>query len=201
MAGRGSMMMPPVGKSGPWTKSRSFSSLAPGWRIRWRQASHELVDVVRRDVGRHADRDAAGAVGQQVREGRGQHHRLLLGAVVVVAEVDGVFGEAFHERGGGGGQAGLGVALGGGIVAVDIAEVALAVDQRVADVEVLGEPCQRLVDRAVAVGVIVAHHLADDLGAFAEGARSDRGGGRASRRGCAGAPASGRRGRPAAPGA
>ena len=130
----------------------------------------ELVDVVRRDVGRHADGDAGRAVGEQVREGGGQHHRLLLGAVVVVAEVDGVLGEALHQRRGGGGEAGLGVALGGGVVAVDVAEVALAVDQRVADVEVLREPGQRLVDRAVAVRVVVAHHLADDLGALAEGA-------------------------------
>ncbi len=43
----------------------------------------QLADVVRRDVGRHAHRDAAGAVGQQVREGRRQHHRLCQRAVVV----------------------------------------------------------------------------------------------------------------------
>ena len=47
-----------------------------------RRVDH-LAEIVRRDVGRHADGDAAGAVDQQVREARRQDHRLLLGAVVV----------------------------------------------------------------------------------------------------------------------
>ena len=51
------------------------------------------------------------------------------------------------------GQAGFRVALGGRVIAVDVAEVALAVDQRVADGEVLGEAGQRVVDRLVAVRV------------------------------------------------
>ena len=37
-----------------------------------------LTQVVRRDVGRHADRDAGGAVDEQVREPRGQDQRLAL---------------------------------------------------------------------------------------------------------------------------
>ena len=45
------------------------------------------------------------------------------------------------------GQAGLGVAHGRGIIAVDIAEIALAVDQRVALGEILGEADHRVVDR------------------------------------------------------
>ena len=48
----------------------------------------ELAQVVRRDVGRHADRDTAGAVGQQVGEPAGQHGRLLHPAVVVRDEID-----------------------------------------------------------------------------------------------------------------
>jgi hypothetical protein len=71
----------------------------------------QLVDVVRRDVGRHADRDAARAVGEQVREGRGQHHRLALGAVVIVAEIDRVLVQPLEQRLGGLGQPRLGVAL------------------------------------------------------------------------------------------
>ena len=62
----------------------------------------------------------------------------------------------------------LGVAFGGRVIAVDIAEIALAVDQRIADGEVLGEARQRVVDRLIAVGVEIAHRVADDLGAFAE---------------------------------
>ena len=63
-------------------------------------------------------------------------------------------------------SAALGVAHGRRVIAVDVAEVALAVDQRVAHGEVLREPHQRVVDRLVAVRVEVAHHLADDLGAL-----------------------------------
>ena len=65
----------------------------------------------------------------------------------------------------------LGVPHRRGRIAVDRAEVALAVDQRVAHVEVLRHAHQRVVDRRVAVGVEVAHHLADDLGALAVAAR------------------------------
>ena len=38
-----------------------------------------LAEIVRRDVGRHADRDAAGAVDQKIGKARRQHHRLVLG--------------------------------------------------------------------------------------------------------------------------
>ena len=64
-----------------------------------------------------------------------------------------------------GGQARFGVAHGGRRVVVDAAEVALAVDQGVAHGEVLGHADQRVVDRRVAVRVVLAHHLADDGGA------------------------------------
>ena len=53
-------------------------------------AADHLAQVVRRDVGRHAHRDAARAVDQQVREPRGQDRRLLQPVVEVRAEVDGV---------------------------------------------------------------------------------------------------------------
>ena len=45
-----------------------------------------FVEVVRRDVGRHADGDAGGAVDQQVGDARGQHDRLGARAVVVGTE-------------------------------------------------------------------------------------------------------------------
>ena len=126
----------------------------------------QLLGVVGRNVGRHADRDAGRAVGEQVRERGRQHDRLLVGAVVGRAEIDGVLVDAVEERAGDVRQAAFGVAHGGGVIAVDVAEVALAVDQRVADGEVLGEAHERVVDRLVAVRVVVAHHLADDLGAL-----------------------------------
>ena len=66
------------------------------------------------------------------------------------------------------GQPRLGIAVGRGIIAVDIAEIALAVDQRVARGKILGEAHQRVVDRLVAVRMEIAHHVADDLCRFLE---------------------------------
>ena len=134
------------------------------------QGLADLVQVVRRNVGRHADRDTRRTVGQQVREGRRKHDRLLLTPVVVRAEVDGVLVDALEQGRGDIGDARLGVAGGSRVIAVDVAEVALAVDQRVANREILGKAGQCVIDRGVAVGVVVAHGVADDLGALEKAA-------------------------------
>ena len=129
----------------------------------------ELGDVVRRNRGRHADRDALRAVGEQVRHGRRHDDRLFRVAGVIVAPVDRVFVDALHQEARDIGHARFGVAVGGGVVAVDVAEIALPLDQRIARGEVLRETHQRLVDRLVAVRMERAHHVADDLRAFLEG--------------------------------
>ncbi len=67
------------------------------------------------------------------------------------------------------GQAGFGVAHGRRGVAVDRAEVALAVDQRVAHREILRHARHGVVDRHVAVRVVLAEHFADDAGRFLVG--------------------------------
>ena len=127
----------------------------------------DLAQVVRRDVGRHADRDPGGAVDQQVGEARRQDQRLLRRFVVVGAEVDGVGVDVAQHLGRETRHARLGVPHRRGGVFVDRAEVALAVDQRVAQGEVLRHADQRVVDRRVTVRVVFAHHLADDVGALA----------------------------------
>ena len=128
----------------------------------------QLGGVVRRDRGRHADRDALRAVGEQVREAAGQHDRLFRLAVVIGAELDAVLVDAVEQQPRDLGHARFGVAIGGGIIAVDIAEIALAVDQRIARGEILRQPHQRVVDRLVAMRMERAHHVADDLGGFLE---------------------------------
>ncbi len=50
----------------------------------------DLAEVVRRDVGGHADGDAGGAVDQQVGHAAGQHRGLAPRLVVVGHQVDGV---------------------------------------------------------------------------------------------------------------
>ena len=124
---------------------------------------------MRRDRGRHADRDALRTVGQKVRESRRQDDGLLLLAVVGGAEIDRVLVDPVEQEAGDLGQPRLGVAVGGRAVAVDVAEITLAVDQRVALGKILGEAHQRVVDRLVAVRVEVTHHVADDFCALLEG--------------------------------
>ncbi len=66
-------------------------------------------------------------------------------------------------------QAALGVAHRRRVVAVARPEVALAVDQRIAEAEVLGLAYERVVRSRVAVRMVFAHHVADDTGGLAVG--------------------------------
>ena len=130
---------------------------------------YDLDEVVWRDVGGHADGDAGGAVDEQVREARGQDLGLPAALVEVGEPVHGLLVYVTEHLVGDAGHAGLGVAVGGGGVAVHGAEVAVALDEGVAHGEVLREADEGVVDGLVAVGVVVAEHVADGGGAFFEG--------------------------------
>ena len=127
---------------------------------------HDLGQVVRRDIGRHADRDAGRAVDQQVRQARREHRRLHFLAVVVRDEIDRFLVDVGQHLRRDPLQPAFGVAVGRRAVAVDRAEVALAVDQRVAQRELLHHPDQRLVGRGIPVRMVLAEHVADDASAF-----------------------------------
>ena len=129
----------------------------------------QLTQVVGRDVGGHADGDARRAVEQQIGQSRRQQARLFQRIVEIGREIDGVLVEVFQQFHGDGCQAGLGITHGCRAVAVDAAEVALAVDQHVAHGELLGHTHHRVIDGAVTVRVVFAQHLADDTGALAVG--------------------------------
>ena len=132
-------------------------------------AVDDLAQVVGRDVGGHADRDAGRAVHEEVGIGRREDGGLLGGLVVVRHEVDRLLVEIGHQVVGDRLEPGLGVPHRRRRVPVHGAEVPLAVDQGIAHVELLGHPHQGVVDGGVAVRVEVPHHLADDLGALAVG--------------------------------
>ena len=128
--------------------------------------ANDLPEVVRRDVGRHADRDAHAAVHQQLGNTRREHHGLGGRSVVVRSEGDCVPIDLGDHLEGQGLKARLGVAHGGWGVAVEGAEVAGSVDERRAQRERLSEPHHRVVDALVAVGVIAGHDGAHDGGAL-----------------------------------
>ncbi len=134
------------------------------------RAVGDLTEVVRRDAGGHADRDAGRAVDQQVREPRREDDRLLGAAVVVGLEVDGVLVDVADHLHGQRRHPALGVPHRRGGVVARRAEVALAVDQRRAHHPGLREADQGVVDRGVAVRVVLTHHVADDARALREAA-------------------------------
>src|SRR5699024_4540255 len=86
-----------------------------------------LAQVVGRDVGGHAHRDALAAVYQQVGEAAGQHLGLLLGVVVVGVPVHRILVDVGQHLDGHPAHAGLGVTVSGRGVAVHRTKVALAV--------------------------------------------------------------------------
>ncbi len=126
-----------------------------------------FAKVMWRNIGRHANRDPARAVDQQIGKARRQHRRFLAAAIVVFGEIDGILVEIVEQAVGHPRQPRFGVTHRGRGIGVHRAEIALTVDQRHAHRPWLRHPGERVVDRTVAVRVIVAHHVADDLGAFA----------------------------------
>ena len=121
---------------------------------------------MRRDVGRHADGDAAGSIHQKIGNAGGQNDRLQLLFIIVRLEIDGVLVDVGHQGDGRRGHPGLGVTHRGGHIAVDRAEIALTVDQHQSHREGLGHSHQGHIDRGVAVGVEPAQHVADHAGAL-----------------------------------
>ena len=123
---------------------------------------------MRRNIRRHADSDARRSVCQQMRKLGRKHDRFGQRAIVILAEVDGILVQPVKQRLGHHGKTRFGVSAGGRVVAVDIAKVTLPIDQRITDVEILRQSRHRVVDRAIAMRVIVAHHVAADLGGLTE---------------------------------
>ena len=86
------MMTPPVGKSGPLMNWTDLVQLGLRMVDHIADAVDHLGQVMRRDVGRHADRDARRAVYQKVgKRERGSTKRLLPLLVEVRAEIHCVF--------------------------------------------------------------------------------------------------------------
>ena len=128
-----------------------------------------LAEIVRRNVGGHADGDAGRAIDQQVRNPGRHDRRFSLGTVVVRNEIDGVLVDVCQQFAGDARHPDFGVAHGGRRVAVHGTEVALPVHQQVAHRERLGHAHDGVVDRRVAVRVVLADDVADDAGGLLVG--------------------------------
>jgi hypothetical protein len=128
----------------------------------------DLAGIMRRDGGCHADRDAGGAIGQQIRKGRGQNERFLILVVVGRAEIHCVVADIGEQGGCHLGHARFGIAHRGRVIAIHIAEIALAFHQRIAHREILRQPHECIVDRGIAMRMELAHHVTHHTGAFLE---------------------------------
>ena len=125
-----------------------------------------FVQVVRRDIGRHADRDTRRTVDQQVRNARRHDQRFVLGTVVVRPEIDGFLVEIFQQLVADPGHPHFGVTHRRRVVAIDRTEVALAIDQHVAQGKILCHAHDRVIDRGIAVRVVLTDHVTDDTRRF-----------------------------------
>ena len=131
----------------------------------------DLGQIERADIRRHADSDAHVGRDQHVRERCRQQHRLLHGAVVIVDKIDGIGVDIAEQLGADRLELRFGVTRGGvgHIARIDLAEVALGVDERVQQRLVAARQTHhRLIDGGVAVRVQL-HRLADDVGGFGAG--------------------------------
>src|SRR5665647_1645662 len=127
--------------------------------------ANDLDEVVRCHVRGHADGDTTGTVDEQAGEGGGHHARLRQLVVIVGNEVDGFFVEAVGHQHRGWGEPGLGVSSCCRSV-VQRPEVPVTVHERHAHREGLRHAYERVIDGAVAVRVVFAHHLADHTAAL-----------------------------------
>ena len=115
-----------------------------------------------RDVGRKPHGDARRPVDEQIGEAPGEHIGLLQRIVEVEREGHGLLIEIAQKFEGDGFQPRLGIAHGGGGVAVHRAEIAVTVDERAPHVEVLRHAHHGVIHRTVAVRVIFTHAVTDD---------------------------------------
>ena len=126
----------------------------------------DFTQVVRWDIGGHADGNAGAAVDQQVWERRGKNRGLGLGFIIVRDEIDRVLVHVIHQHGAQWREPGFGVPHGRWRIAFDGTEVPLSVQQSFAHGPRLRHVNERRINGLIAVGMVITHGFADDLGAL-----------------------------------
>ncbi len=124
----------------------------------------KLAQIVWRNVRRHADGNARRTIEQRVGNAGRQNDRLFLGAIVIRPEGDGRLPDFLKQFGGNRSKATFGVAISSGSITIHRAEVARAINERGPHHPRLRHANHRIVNRAVAMGVIPAHDVAHDRG-------------------------------------
>ena len=133
------------------------------------QRIDHLGQIVRRDIGGHAHRNARRTVDQQVRN-HGRHHRWFQLLVVVIGlEIDRILVDVTHQRMRQTRQSHFGVTHRGRRITVDRTKVALTIDQHVAQREGLGHAHHGVVNGGVAMRMVFTDDVTDHAGRFLVG--------------------------------
>ena len=131
-----------------------------------RRSINYFCDIVRRDAGRHTHGNAACPICEQIGEKPRHNLGLFIFAIISWTEISGIFVQTIHQLDSRLGQTSLGVAVCRRIIAVDIPEIPLPVDKRIAERKCLREAHHRIVDRLVTMGMIFTDDIAHNTGAF-----------------------------------
>ena len=124
---------------------------------------------MRRNVCRHAHSNTAGTVDEHVWETGRQNRWFAVFAVIIVLEINGVFVDVGQKEGGRFVHPHFGVAHRSGVIAIHGAKVTLTIQKGQRHRKILRHPHKCFVNRAVAVGVVLTHDIANRTGRFAVG--------------------------------
>ena len=121
---------------------------------------------MRRDVGRHTDRNAGTSVDDQIRKSGRQNNRLGQTLVIRRDKVDRVPIHIVHQGGAEMVQTGLGITHRCGWIAVNGSEVPPTLNQQMPCPPPLTHAHQGGIDRHVTVGMKITHGFTNNLGAL-----------------------------------
>jgi len=127
----------------------------------------DFRQVMRRNIGRHADGNSRRTIHQEIRNARGKNFRLPLAFVVVGTEIDGLLVDVLKQGRRDLRKPRFGVPHRRGWIAIHGTKIALPVDQRIAHAERLRHADEGVIHGRVAVRVELTENFADDLGALA----------------------------------
>ena len=127
-----------------------------------KRGATDLRHIVRRNTRRHTYRNPLRAIGEQVWKASRQNHRLFILLIIGRFEIDGILIEAFKEQHARRCHFRFGIAHGGGTIAVNIAEITLSFDERVAGRKILTKLDQRVIDGLIAMRMELPHDVPDD---------------------------------------
>ena len=117
---------------------------------------------MRRNTGRHADGNARRPIGQQIGKSGGQHNRLFVFAIISGAKINRVAVNILQQQTGNFGHACFRVTHGGGIITIDIAKIALPINQWIAYGKILRQTHQCIINRLIAMRMVATDNIADN---------------------------------------